>query len=1091
MMSAPRVWLPTFVALLLLAMPTVAAPASAEIAPEQLAFFETKIRPVLATHCYECHSAEAKKLEGGLQLDLKEGWQVGGDSDEPAIVPGRPNESRLIQAIRHDDDHSAMPPDKPKLPERVISDFVAWVEMGAPDPRGGKPRASQGEEGWEAVYRERLKWWSLQSLAKVAPPPVQQQDWARNDVDRFILAALEAKGLRPAPEAERRVLARRLSFALTGLPPNQELLERYVADASADADDKFVQSLLDSPHFGEHWARHWMDVVHYADTHGYEWDVPAKNAWMYRDYLIRALNADVPFRQLVLEQLAGDLIEPRVDPTTGLNESLHGPMALRLGERRHGDNAAAEGVTQEAMTNIVDTVSKGFLATTVACAQCHNHKLDAIAQRDYYALAGVFMNSRWGVRCVDVVDPNENVLDELRGIKQAIRAETAKAWLGAKDFIVSQLRAIPADGQAAAQFPEGLAAFWQRMEAASIGREEFDQERARRIAENATNLKLVADFTRNGDAGGWRWDGFGMRHGLVADGEIVVAGEGEQAIAQVLPAGRWSHVWSMRLAGALRSPLLDEKAAKTLSIGGAGGKQAGYAMVIDQAFHSERMQFLKKPAPAWLTLTAGNFDTLEGGIDQMQRRVYFELATKSLNNYFPPRVNYNGVKEDEVADPCSWFGVTRVYEHPAGKPPLDELGRFEPLFAGEADLATRFTDLLLAAVERWARNEGSSEDARLLDEAIQAKLLPNDVSANPQNAKLVADYRAAEKKLQPDRTMGSVADWNEGRDERIGVRGSYTEFGEEVARGNIRFLGGAAERETPASSGRLELAHNIASDENPLTARVFVNRVWLHLFGEGIVRTPDDFGHLGQTPSHPELLDYLAARFMAEGWSLKKLVTQLVGTATWRQSGATSTAALEVDPENRLWHHMPLRRLEAEAIRDEILAVSGRFAPALYGPPIDPHRTATDAAKRLFCGPLDGEGRRSIYLKMTLMEPPRMLAVFNQPIPKLTTGHRDVTNVPNQALALLNDPFVIEMARQWGERELHDGATTPEERVARMFQVGLARPPKPEETARLVQLADASARLRGVNASALMDCQPVWQDVAHAVFNMKEFIYVP
>ena len=290
----------------------------------------------------------------------------------------------------------------------------------------------------------------------------------------------------------------------------------------------------------------------------------------------------------------------------------------------------------------------------------------------------------------------------------------------------------------------------------------------------------------------------------------------------------------------------------------------------------------------------------------------------------------------------------------------------------------------------------------------------------------------------------------------------------------------------------MELAQNIASDQNPLTARVFVNRVWLHLFGEGLVRTPDDFGHLGQTPSHPELLDYLAARFMAEGWSLKKLVALLVNSATWRQSGTTTAAAMEIDPENRLWHHMPLRRLEAEAIRDSILAVSGRLDSTLYGPPIDPFRSATDAAKRLFCGPLDGDGRRSIYLKMTLMEPPRMLAVFNQPIPKLTTGRRDVTNVPNQSLALLNDPFVIEMARQWSERALHDGA----DRARRACGPNVrhrAWPGRPSRRKRHASCTWPSnrRRLRGVNASALMDCQPVWQDVAHAIFNLKEFIYVP
>jgi len=435
--------------------------------------------------------------------------------------------------------------------------------------------------------------------------------------------------------------------------------------------------------------------------------------------------------------------------------------------------------------------------------------------------------------------------------------------------------------------------------------------------------------------------------------------------------------------------------------------------------------------------------------------------------------------------------VTQVYEHPAGKPPLDELTRFAPLFADETDLVTRFANLLLAAVERWSRNECRSDDARLLDEALQANLLPNDMPAGSNFKELVADYRAAEKKLQADRTIGSVADWNEGRDERIGIHGSYTEFGAEVPRGNIDFLGGAAERRVPSSSGRLELALNIASDQNPLTARVFVNRVWLHLFGEGLVRTPDDFGHLGQAPTHPELLDYLAARFMAEGWSVKKLVALIVNSATWRQCGTTTAAAIAVDPENRLWHHMPLRRLEAETIRDSILSVAGRLDSTLYGPPIDPFRTATISEKRLFCGPLDGDGRRSIYVKMTLMEPPRMLAVFNQPMPKFTTGRRDVTNVPNQALALLNDPFVIEMARQWSERELQNGASMPGERAARMFAIALSRPPQPVETAHLVQLAEQSAKLRGATASRLVDCRPAWQDVAHAIFNLKEFIYVP
>ena len=373
-----------------------------------------------------------------------------------------------------------------------------------------------GAEGLpEAVFQKRLAWWSLQPVRPTSPPVVKQAAWCRTDLDRFILAGLEKASLQPAPEADARTLARRLSFALTGLPPQPEDVEKFAADKSPRAFEALMDSLLAGPHFGERWARHWMDVVHYTDTHGYEWDAPAKHAWRYRDYLVRAFNADVPFQQLILEQLAGDLLPPRVDPRSGLNESLLGPMALRLGERRHGDNAAAEGVTQEAIANIIDTVGKGFLGTTVACAQCHDHKLDAISQRDYYALAGIFMSTRWGVRCVDAVDVNEAVIAELRRRKQALRTELAKLWLNSREQLLAKLTALPADEKATPAFPDSLASLWRQTLLRSTNatalntawpklREEFQREREKRIAANQTNLTLMADFTRAGTESGWR-----------------------------------------------------------------------------------------------------------------------------------------------------------------------------------------------------------------------------------------------------------------------------------------------------------------------------------------------------------------------------------------------------------------------------------------------------------------------------------------------------------------------------------------------------------------------------------------------------------
>jgi hypothetical protein len=949
----------------------------------------------------------------------------------------------------------------------------------------------------DGEFRERLQWWSLQPRRAGALPEVKQADWPGGELDRFVLAELESKGLEPAPQAHRRGLARRLSFALIGLPPDSDLVERFAADPSPNAYEGLVDRLLASPHFGERWARHWMDVVHYSDTHGYEWDVPIKNAWRYRDYLIRAFNADLSYRQLVLEQLAGDLIPPRIDLVLGIQESLIGPLMLRLGERRHGDNSAAEGVTQEALANMIDTIGKAFLGTTLACAQCHDHKLDAVDQRDYYSLAGMLMSTRFSARPIDAIDPNQACIQQLGIRKQVLRRVLADRWRKATDpenqaGAIARLQAIPMERKSESAFPSSLLGYWKRSQAAPVTAQEFLEERQRRIEANRKNLRLMADLTRESDPSGWRWEGWGMEHGLVQDGELVVAEEGDLALLHLLPAGRFSHAWSQRMAGSLQSPEMDSTQPKTFSVELMAGKFASLSFIVDRALNPERLQFPKKPQLEFLALTAGNFDSLEGTVDRSARRVYLELATKSLNNYFPPRVGYGGVSETEIQDPRSWFGVSRIYEHPPGQPPQDELARFLPLFQSmdqQQDWARRLVGLLHDSVQRWSEGVCHEEDVRLLNEGLQLELLPNRVDKDPELAGCVSDYRALEKTLQADRTVGSVADWQEGADERLGERGSYTDLGETVQRGTVRFLG-AGTLPIDRSSQRREWAERLADPGNPLTARVYVNRVWHYLFGEGLVRTPDDFGHLGETPTHPILLDHLAERFVQEGWSTKKLIRAMVTSATWRQSSMSGLRARQVDPENRLWHHMPLRRLEAEAIRDSLLTVSGRMEPLLFGLPIEPWRAAEDAQKRLFRGPLDGEGRRSLYLEMTLMEPPRFLALFNQPIPKQTVGRRDRTNVPDQALVLLNDPFIQTMSEQWSRRCMQDGAVSIADRARSMLQQALSRPPDEDETRRLVAFIQESARLHG-HPQADLACQAVWRDAAHAIFNLKEFVYVP
>jgi len=1064
--------------------------AEAASTPEDAAFFTDRVLPILRERCFECHSHD-HEINGGLALDVKSGWQQGGQSGA-AVIPGKPEESLLIAAVRRTKADYEMPPDGPLAADEVAT-LVEWVARGAPDPR-----KATAADAWEKVYAERLTWWSLQPLARPAPPPVKAAEWARTAIDRFVLAKLEAEGLQPAAEADSHTLARRLALVLTGLPPDPKLVAAYVADPSPAGYERLVEAILASPHYGEHQARHWMDVVHYSDTHGYEWDVPAKNAWMYRDYLVRAFNADVPFDRLVMEQIAGDMIEPRVDPATGINEAIIGPMALRMGERRHGDSAGYGGVTEENLADMIDTTGKAFLATTVGCARCHDHKLDAVAQADYYAVGGVFLSSRWSVRCVDATDPNVAVIDDLRGIKRSLKESLVARWRQSRPLLVERLRGVAIDEKATA-FPESLAAVLRRPASAPLSAAEFAAERDRRIAHNREHLRLIADFTSADPtaAGGWQWEGFGMNHGLVADGELVVPDEGDAAVVHLLPAGRWSHAWSMRLAGAIRSPELFAKPPRTLSVGYGGGRKASNALLIDRAFHTERLNNGDRPPGSFRTFTAGKFERLVGPPDTADRRVSLEIVTKALDNYFPPRVGLGGVTAADIQDPRSWFGVTRVYEHPEGKPPLDELGRLESIFDGAAgpvaardQVIDRVAARILAAVDRWGAGSADGEDVLVINEALREKWLDATALDDPAIATLVARYRETEKRLQPDRTIGSMAEWFEGRDARLAIRGSETDLGAEVPRGTVRFLRDSAATPPSAGSGRLELAGGIASPRNPLTARVYVNRVWLHCFGEGLVRTPDDFGHLGEQPVHGALLDHLAGRFIEEGWSTKQLIREIVSSAAWKMASSARPENVAADPENRLWHHHPRRRLEAEPLRDSMLAVAGRLDRTLGGPPIDPHRTQEDGAKRLVSGPIDGRGRRSLYTKMTLMDPPRFLALFNQPMPKVTVGKRDRTTVPDQALALLNDPFVTAMAKAWAERVVGGGAASETGRIRAMLEEALGRPARPEDVTRLATLASAAAEARGVEASARLESVPLWQDVAHAIFLTQEFSHV-
>ncbi|MBM3561373.1 MAG: DUF1549 domain-containing protein, partial [Alphaproteobacteria bacterium] len=425
-----------FANLLPLAMlaPAWAAPDAA--APRE--FFENRIRSALAQSCLGCHSGE--RPQGGLRLDYRGGWEAGGKSGA-AIVKGDPAKSLLIRALRHQAGAAAMPLGMKRLDEAAIRAFEQWIRDGAVDPRD-QPVTASVSKSWEETFRERSGWWSLQPVAKPAVPLAAP---AGKPVDRFLLAKIREKKLAAAAAADRATLLRRLSFVLTGLPPAPGEIDAFVKDGARGAYEKQVERLLGSVHFGEHWARHWMDVVRYSDTYGYEWDIPAKGAWRYRDYLIRALQGDVPYDQLVREQIAGDLLaNPRINAKESINESAIGPMFFQMGEKRHGDSLQFNGIHQEMLNNKIDAFSKAFLATTVACARCHDHRLDAISQRDYYALGGVFMSSRWVTNTVDLPERNREITSRLRAMKPAIRGAMAEWWTEAASGIARYMIAAQA-----------------------------------------------------------------------------------------------------------------------------------------------------------------------------------------------------------------------------------------------------------------------------------------------------------------------------------------------------------------------------------------------------------------------------------------------------------------------------------------------------------------------------------------------------------------------------------------------------------------------------------------------------------------------
>ena len=815
-----------------------ATPAQ-KISPDQLAFFEKKIRPVLVAKCYECHSTEAKKLKGGLYLDTRDGIRHSGDSGH-AVEPRSLKDSLLIKAIRWESKDLQMPP-KEKLSAEVIADFEKWVLMGAPDPREGKAKLAAKPDPAAAK-----SFWAFQLPQRKPSPPVKDAKWPATDIDRFILAALESKGLKPVADADRVTLLRRVSFDLLGLPPTPEQVRAFLADKSPKAFEQVVDGLLASPQFGERWGRHWLDVARYAESSGKERNYTYTQAWRYRDWVIAAFNADKPYDQFIREQVAGDLL-PAKDAAER-NEHLVATGFLAMGPKglneRNRDQFIMDNVDEQ-----IDVTTRAVLGLTVSCARCHDHKFDPIPTREYYAVAGIFKSTDIYYGTADNAGKNRQP---------------------------SRLLPLAKDGVTAAPAPASTP-----VSAAAI--------EAKPASEILTTAEINAKLAK-----------------LAAN---------DPKLAQRLK----------KMTPVQRAAILEQLQARPGGAKAKGGKAA-------------------------------------------------KAAKKSPG--------------ETVADDAS--------------------------------------------VER---------------------VIMGVLDGKPANC-------------------------------AIYIRGELEEKGPVIPRGYVSVLGTLnAPKVNPAQSGRLELAQWLTASDNPLTARVAANRVWQHLFGEGLVTTADNFGATGERPSHPELLDHLALKLMAEQWSIKKLVRAIVLSHTYQLSSAHDANAFAADPDNNLLWRANQRRLDAESIRDAALAASGQLDLSPARGSVITELGNTDIGRTAQRGALRAESRhRSVYLPIVRDMVPEALDLFDFAEPSLVVANRDVTNVPSQALYMLNSAFIRDQSAALAKLIAAEADTA--RRVEAAYVRVLSRPPTAAEQAR------AGQYLAKLTAEPGCTADTAWTTFCHALLASAEFRYL-
>jgi cytochrome c553 len=896
-----------------LLVPAIAAGDDAE-------FFEAKVRPVLAAHCVSCHGPEKQKA--GLRLDTPEGMKKGGESG-PVVSPGKPEASRLVEAISYHDDSLQMPP-KRKMGDPEIETLTRWVKSGALWPEPKATRSASDAKGGAVSAKDR-EFWSFRPVKKVEPPPVKDAAWSRSPIDRFLFATMDARGLSPAPRADKRTLIRRVTFDLTGLPPTPEEVEAFVKDDSPETFAKVVDRLLASPHYGERWARHWLDLARYGEDQAHTFQARVfPQGYRYRDWVVNALNADMPYDRFLTEQIAADLID---GPSEGKRDRLAALGFFGLGASYYSGSPTAVADERD---DKLDTLCRSMLGLTVACARCHDHKFDPIPTTDYYALAGIVASTVYK----EYPDAPAEEVAAFDKAQAAINAKTQEI----SEFLAAEGRKVP-ERAAREDTARYVVAAWTLMN--------------RRKAE--PDLKTAAFAKAEGVRPEWldRWAGY------LFDRK---AAKGRPHLA------RWRK--ALEADDPKRDVSKDRAAADSVRAIGEG---------------------LQAHLKATLTL----------------REALYTFTNADLGD-------------------------------PADRPKLRESDR-------------KAIEEIASEGGVFSTGRGKQTEAFLGD---PAKAVLKDKRGELDRLKKLAPAKYA--------VIHAVAEGTSPANLRVHLRGNPANLGDEVPRRFLSVVSPEDAKPFRQGSGRLELAKAVASKDNPLTARVIVNRIWAQHFARGIVATPSNFGAMGERPSHPELLDWLAARLVEGGWSLKSLHREILLSAAYAQSSVASPRAHEVDGDNVYLSHANRRRLEIEPWRDAMLAVTGELDPRLGGPSAD--LSSTD------------NRRRTLYAQISRHKLDGLLRQFDFPDPNLTSDRRTVSTVPLQGLFVLNSDFMAKRADALANR-LAKEAKEDEARIRRAFVLLYGRPAGDEEVAMGVEF------LKAAGPSG-------WSQYAQALIGANEFLFV-